>query len=154
MPHHWVARHQDKFIAPLVLGAVVASFLVSNHDSKARDRDQAAQLVRGCDRSSEKSILDAAYKQTTSDVRRSTSKHKGDADWKAANKYERFALGSIALVPLPPDVVKAMADGRLDPSKALIRAVVVRKDSAGKPIYRVSEQARKILHQGCVEAYS
>lgn len=150
----WIVRNQDRFVAPVVLGAVVLSFFVSNNESARRDAAQRSQLITGCTRSSERSVLDAAYKQETSDVRRSTSKHEGDADWKAANEYQKFALGGLRLIPMPAEIAERMKAGTLRPSEALLKAVVEGTNESGDKVYRLSEAARDVVHAGCVEAYS
>lgn len=141
---------RNNWVAIVFIFAVVASFVVGQQESKQRDEAQRTQLVAGCSRTSERSVLDAAYKQKTSDVRRAAGTPK---DIVAADEYQKFSLGGVDLIPLPAEVREAMASGELHPQDALIRAVVESTNAAGDPIYRLTPEARAVVKQGCVEAY-
>lgn len=145
---NWV-RANAIFVIFLV--AVVASFVVSNQESARRDSVQRAQLVSGCSRTGEARILNAAYKQKTSDVRRAAGT---PPDIKAADAYELFALGEANLVPLPAKVEAALRERKFDLSKALIDSIELGRDAAGKQIYQLTPKAKAVIRAGCVEAYA
>jgi hypothetical protein len=131
----WLRQH---IWTVIILGAIVLSFAVSNHESTRRDSAQRAQLVTGCIRSSERSVLDAAYKQTTSDVRRAAGTKP---DIQAANMYQRFALGGLKLVPLPESSIQKARAGSVDIPDALKASIQVGHDVVGDEIYELTPSA-------------
>lgn len=143
---HWLEKN---WVLIVFVVAVFASFVVSNKESHDRDRRQASQLVLGCQRTSERSVLLAAYQQKTADVRRAAGTQK---DIAAATQYEMFSRGSLNLVPLPSGLLKRYRE--VSNSEALHLAVYKTISQTGEPMYRVRASVREILHQGCVEAYT
>lgn len=134
---HWL-RHN--WIPIVFIIAVVASFLISDAESKSRDRAQREQLVIGCTRSSGRTALDAAYKLKTADVRHATH---GKLSQRAADAYSAYAWGEIRLLPAPPGVAG---------TTALIKTVKV-SPPGERPYFKLSPSTQALLRAGCELAY-
>lgn len=146
-----LSAFRKNWVAIVFLVAVVGSYFGGRQDSINRDRAQSKQLITGCERSTERGVLLAAYQQTTSDVRRAAGTPK---DIVAADRYQMFALGNIEQLQLPRGlIIKVHTDTNLSTGQALIQSVVPGVNEAGEDIYRLRPAAKVVVHQGCVEAY-
>lgn len=141
---------RDNWFAAVFLAAIVISFVVSTHQTRMQDRAQAEQVIAGCLRQAERAVLLSAYQQQTANVRRAAGTSR---DLAAAKEYQRFALGNLALIPIPGEVRDAMRKGRIDMPSSLFEAVEPAQNLAGDEIYALRPEAEEILHRGCREAY-
>lgn len=133
---HWLIRNH---ITILIIAALGASYVVSNHDSNERDRAQASQLIDACERSSTRAALIAAYQQDIADNLRE------DDEIEAARRHEGYMRSSYRLIPTPTGIA---------PGDPRIIAVAEDREPDGDLIYRLTEDALDLQRAGCRERYS
>lgn len=130
---HWI-RHN--WLALVVLVAIAGSFLITDHDSQARDRAQATQLVQGCVKNSKRTALGAAgWDKLNQRVRA----RNAPGDERSADIYLAVSEGMAEELPAPVGA---------DP-QALVRATY---DPATKRLV-LDPQALVWQKRGCEELY-
>lgn len=128
---------RSNLIFLIFVGAVIVSFVVANKESSQRDRDQAAQLVAGCIRTSERASLNAAFQFDAAEAR-SKSGDEGVAD-----KYSAQAEAMISTIPAPRNIE--------DRSELIAVRFVKRPDET--LVARLTSRAAELQQKGCEQAY-
>lgn len=128
---------RKNWIAVVFLAAVVAFFVVSNHESSVRDHVQHVQLVNSCKRGAARTAIVAAYQHRTADARRATG------DTAIADDYDAYALGSVASIPAPPGVSAG------DPTMVEVHRVSM---PGGKYMFELTAHAKALQAAGCEHA--
>lgn len=129
----------DRAVVPVVLLAIVASYIISNEESTSRDHAQAAQLVKGCVRTSTRSALSAAENFEIAQAR----KQRGDPH-AASLRSEAIGNGFLLTIPAPPGVKQG------DP----VLAEVAWRRIDGKPVAVLTHGAEALVRRGCEAAYA
>lgn len=137
MPRNRTEKLIDRAVAPVILVAIVASFVLGNKESADRDRAQAKQLVLGCERTSKRAAYLAA---SNYDVARARVARGEPAE---ARKAAALGDGVIWTIPVPKGVT---------PTPALA-AVTYTKDGGGRTVAQLTPEALRLQAKGCEAAF-
>jgi hypothetical protein len=121
----------------VVLLAIGLSFYVSDHDSAARDEAQAAQIVQGCKRTSQRAAFSASANYDVAAARR--------ARGEPAEAEKADALGDAQARTIPP------APGHVlgDPDAVQVHYT----EENGKLVVHLTKHAMSLQAAGCEAAY-
>ena len=139
--HRVIALVRRHWVVIVMLGAIVASFLVSSHESAQQDALQRRQSIEACVRASARFALNAnGWDILAARVRGRDA--PGDAE--SADNYQAVGRGQIDLIPAPEG---------FEGSAALVAVNLVREEAA-PPRYVLTSQAQRLQREGCERAFA
>ena len=128
----WIRQN---LVAAAVLLAVVASFVIGRLDSEVAQDKTREDSVALCTIANQGRALDASYKHSTGDARRSTG------DEEIADQYDAYARGVEASLAISRYIEH--------PSQA---AQVELVDGPEGPMYQLTSESKALIAEGCERA--